>query len=104
MHIEDEKKLAADQEKFNRIVSTRYFGYLVGQLRELVEATHHDPVQRNSLKGLVDEKLYQWWNNIGDKLTPEETEEVTKKHWESMDESGNTNYTTNPSANIKYKS
>lgn len=72
--------------QFFRVVTPSSFSYLVGQLKELVEATTSSESQAKSLKNVMADKLYDWWNSHGDKLTPEEFEEASKKHWDSLKE------------------
>ena len=43
-----------------------YFGYLVGQVREVLEASISDKDQLKALKGVMDDRLYDWWKKAID--------------------------------------
>lgn len=85
MNQGDREEMFDSQWQFNRIVSTQYVGYLVGQLKEIIEASTADKEQRTSLKNIVADKVYEWWNRIGDKITPEEADRILKEHWDKLD-------------------
>ena len=78
-----EKKMDAestDDRKLLRVVKLVYFGYLVGKLREVLEASITDEIQLRALSAVMMDRMYEWWNRIGDTLTEEEWKEASKKH------------------------
>lgn len=80
----ENEELVKDQAKFVRLVTTQYLGYLVGQVKEIIEATTPSESQSKALKNIITDKIYDWWNNIGDKLSEEEASEATRNHWSGM--------------------
>ena len=44
-------------------ISVEYFGYLVGQMREVLEASISDKTQLRALTGVMCDRLYGWWHN-----------------------------------------
>lgn len=73
-----------EEQNMLRVIHTVYFGYLVGQLREILEASIADERQLKALSSVIMDKMYDWWDNIGDKLTEKEWEEASKKHWDRL--------------------
>jgi hypothetical protein len=51
-----------------KTITDVYFGYLVGQVREVLEASIQDERQLKALKGVMDDRLYEWWDKA---VTPE---------------------------------
>jgi len=50
----------------HKSISPAYFGYLVGQTREVLEATISDKVQLKALSGVMCDRMYGWWNGVYD--------------------------------------
>ena len=72
-----------------RIVSERRLGNLLGQIKEIIEASIQDKEQRNALKNIIADKFYDWFGDIGDKLTQEEADEAQHLHWGTMEDGRN---------------
>jgi hypothetical protein len=81
--VEQGKEIQVDGDLL-RVISEPYFGYLVGQVREVLEASIPNEKQLKAIESIVLDRMYGWFDNIGDKLTKEEFEEASKKHWNEM--------------------
>lgn len=64
-----------------RIVSERRVGNLVGKVKEQLEASIQDKEQRTALKNLVTDVIYDWFGDIGDKLSEKEADEAMHVSW-----------------------
>jgi len=47
-----------------KIVTRAMFGHLVGKTKEVIEAVASDKVQRESLKNVMADMMYKWWNDL----------------------------------------
>lgn len=77
---------AVDRQENNnyRVISEQYFGYLVGQMREVIEATLVNEKQQKAFQSIILDRMYNWFDSIGDQLSKEEFDEASKKHWENL--------------------
>lgn len=80
----DKEEKVKDQAKFRRVIPTPYFGYLVGQIREVIEAVCSTEKQQKAAESVLLDRVYNWWNSIGDKLEPAEADKALREHWEKM--------------------
>lgn len=78
---EELRKMDSD---FLRVISDTYFGYLVGRVKEHLEASIENDRQLTALRNVIADTMYDWWRNIGDKLSSEEFSEASKKHWANL--------------------
>lgn len=51
----------------SKTIYNSYFGYLVGQVREVLEASISDSRQLKALKGVMDDVMYRWWDKTENK-------------------------------------
>jgi hypothetical protein len=68
-----------------RVISEPYFGYLVGQVREVLEASIPNEKQLKAIESIVLDRLYGWFAKIGDQLTEEEYGDASVKHWKGLE-------------------
>jgi len=51
-----------------RVISKVYFGYLVGRVKEQLEASISDNRQLSALKNVIADTMYDWWEKS---ITPD---------------------------------
>ncbi|MDP4227190.1 MAG: hypothetical protein Q8910_12490 [Bacteroidota bacterium] len=71
---------------YSRVITEQYFGYLVGQVREVLEASISSEKQLKAIESLVLDRMYGWFGRIGDQLTPEEAKTALHSHWVALEE------------------
>jgi len=52
-------------------ISKQYVGYLVGQLKEILEASVEPKEKCQALKNVLADKIYFWWDLADDPKTPD---------------------------------
>lgn len=51
-------------ELVKKEVTTVYFGYLVGRLRQVLEAVIDDKTKLKASETLLMDRMYEWWEKI----------------------------------------
>ena len=49
-----------------KLVTRAMFGHLVGKTKEIIEVATSDKVQRESMKNVMADMMYMWWNQLVD--------------------------------------
>jgi len=53
-----------DSMMVEKKVTRAMFGHLVGKTKEVIEATTSDKVKRESLKNVMADVMFEWWNQL----------------------------------------
>lgn len=53
--------MTSDSELEVKSISSVHFGFLVGRVREVLEATITDKIQLSALTHVMVDRMYEWW-------------------------------------------